>query len=208
VTRALDKRLPKIETQRLAALLLIDGLDQVGRKQAAKLLGVEISAEDDNYHAAEKAMAGWLDEHPDPTPLLAALAIGHLETRGTKLSPLSDYGDAGLLPGGPPVVASRHTNSTDPDRPSRTISGRRCCVIRRRTSRSAYLIAHGSAAAWSSARYPDAVVSRAVWRCSLTVQRSPLVPVARSAADACSAVSSFALGRLSVRWSSTQSPVT
>lgn len=95
VTRALTKRVPKIETQRLAALILIDGLDQAGRKQAAKLLGVEPSAEDENYHAHEAAMVAWLDDHPDPTALLAALAIGHLETRGTKSSPLSSWGDAG-----------------------------------------------------------------------------------------------------------------
>ena len=66
-----------------------------GRKQADRLLGVEISAADDDYHAAVKAMAAWLDEHSDPTPFLAALAIGYLETCGTKSSPLRGCGDAG-----------------------------------------------------------------------------------------------------------------
>ena len=121
VPRALAKRLSKIETQRLAALILIDGLDQMGHRQAASPLGDEISVEDDNYRTTRRAMAAWLEEHPDPTWLLAALAIGHLETRGTKSSSLGGYGD--------------------------TISERRCHVIRRSTNRSTYRSVHDSAAA-------------------------------------------------------------
>jgi len=74
---------------------LIAGLDRMDCKQAAGLLGVEIGAVDDDYHSAVKAMAAWLAEHSDPTPFLAALAIGYLETCGTKSSPLSGCGDAG-----------------------------------------------------------------------------------------------------------------
>lgn len=85
----------RIETHRLAALVLIAGLYRMGCKQAAGLLGVEIGASDDDYHAAVKAMAAWLDEHSDPTAFLAALAIGYLEAHGMKSSPLSGRGDAG-----------------------------------------------------------------------------------------------------------------
>jgi len=41
-------------------------------------------------------MAVWFDEQSDPIPLLAALAIGRLETRGRKSSPLSGCGDVGI----------------------------------------------------------------------------------------------------------------
>ena len=37
-------------------------------------------------------MAAWLDSNPDPTPLLAALAIGHIESRGNKSSELGGWG--------------------------------------------------------------------------------------------------------------------
>lgn len=89
---ALSGRVRKVDTQRLAALVLIGAADRDQIKAAARLVGHEATADED-YHAPDHTLIDLLDAKGDPTPVLAALAVGWIESRGTKSSELPAWGD-------------------------------------------------------------------------------------------------------------------